>query len=260
MSLLTKVCSSGLVLLGLVGVAPSSAAIDVIGAPWPWQKSAPVLVVGVKAAQHADFTGFQFVSCSPHRVVLLQLGWVVRSFGTQAPPEVLDTVKAQFVLKGVSFPFKVDIAPKQKAPYSMDALSGFALQEELERRAPNSKMAIAYFGIVLARFADGSEWRYDLVNSPDWDLPTNLPADSYPAALPCSPGTESSAGPAHLDCCNRACVLTTYCVPLTLLLQCCPCYGTCTHSTFCGVCEDGFAKAPEKLAEVFAPEATPDGA
>lgn len=227
-----------------------TSAVEILGGvPWP-QKDARVAVTTVWASEDRSFRSFMLVNNAEKKVVLVQLGWVVRSFGSQQPTAPLDPTQSRLVLKGVSFPHKVTLLPGLSARYSLDALSGFPLAEELQRRVADDKVAIIIFGVVMARFEDDSEWRYDLVNSPDWDPATNLPPESYGLA---------SRDDRLQSCCGTICTFLLYCAQIGVPLECCPCGGACTTTTFCGNCQQFALGVTEEPAETYVLQAVLEG-
>lgn len=246
----TTILTRIICLYACLAFARGVSAVEILGGvPWP-QKDARVAVTTVWASEDRSFRSFVLINNAEKKVVLVQLGWVVRSFGSQQPPAKLDPTQSRLVLKGISFPHRVALLPKQSARYSLDALSGFPLEEELRRRVADDKVAIIIFGVVMARFDDGSEWRYDLVNSPDWDPATNLPPESYGLA---------STDDRLQSCCGTICTILLYCAQIGVPLECCPCGGARTKTTWCGNCQQLALGMPEESAEAFVPEAVLDG-
>ncbi len=138
-------------------------------------QDAPVLVVGVGELQDSrgrlNTGDFDVLNESSQPVVTVQLGWVLRHCGSKREDLWSCIGKGKgLLLKGIGPRVPVLILQGGEKNFLARIVFRDKLTSKIEERGLSDDYFFVEFGIVHVRFADGTEWEYDLVNEPDWKL------------------------------------------------------------------------------------------
>ena len=170
-------CSLFVVCFGLLPLwAQERPLIAMI--PMGPDQDAPVLVVGVGELQ--DFRGrlntgdFDVLNESSQPVLTVQLGWILRHCGSKRQDLRNCIGKGKgLLLRGIGPRVPVLILQGGEQYFSVPIVFRDKLKSKIKERGLSDDYFMVEFGIVHVRFADGTEWEYDLVNEPDWKMPNS---------------------------------------------------------------------------------------
>lgn len=118
------------------------------------QKGSPVLVFGAINSPLEFFQEVYVINVSEKPIVRIQLGWVARPASANSSQGVA----------AVSIPSDVMLAPLQATTLGRQGATDSAVTEAINANYPGQSGLIDLtIGCVYAKFADGTEWSYNLL-------------------------------------------------------------------------------------------------
>ncbi|MGH9778754.1 MAG: hypothetical protein ACRD5I_10130 [Candidatus Acidiferrales bacterium] len=133
------------------------------------QADTPVQVTAVGMNKEKTHVGFFVVKNeSSARLEGVQLGWTLHVCG-HSETDILTCHENEPLLKGVSGSIAIVLHPGEEARLDAGVVDVKKLKAKIEARGVDSdQLFLVLFGIALARFGDGTEWDYDIVNESGW--------------------------------------------------------------------------------------------
>jgi hypothetical protein len=238
------------------GEQPVIAAVSV----GPKQQ-APLQVVGIGELEdpqgRAYFGEFDIHNQSKQPVVVVQLGWVLRHCGSELEDTRYCSANAEkeIVAKGVGLQVPVFILPNKLGTASTPVVF---VKEKLHKKIQQRGLGMDHyylvdFGMVYARFVDGTEWEFDLVNESDWEVRSAISSTQAPAVFMVSLPEEGETVPACIPnypnhaCANRydeECFL-----PVQDYQCCCRVTGRCSSRSCLYQCETPASGVPQQTGD-----------
>lgn len=156
--------------LGLANPAFSAELPDYLGSPV--DQEGPIMLVGVGHEKNTEgkpyYGWFSLLNESPQPIITVQLGWTLKVCGPEMS-DVKGCVLKKPLLKGVGVPIAMMVQPGREKEWIINLVEIEKIELKLWAKGVKMAQFFAFeFGIVYARFADGTEWEYDIVNEVDW--------------------------------------------------------------------------------------------